>query len=58
MFPRYNIFHHNFRNNEHKNMYNISICIVFKARKLITPLYFRNKQFKLDFNQKKYKNIA
>ena len=49
MFPRFYLFHHNFWNNEHKNMYNISICIVFKTRKLITPLYFRHKQFKLDF---------
>ena len=49
MFPRYYLFHHNFWNKEHKNMYNTSICIVFKTSKLIVPLYFRNKQFKLDF---------
>ena len=49
MFQRYYLFHHNFWNNEHKNMYNISICIVFKAWKLITPLDFWNKQFKLGF---------
>ena len=54
MCPRDYLFHHNFLNNEHKNEYNISICIVFKATKLITLLYFRNKQYNsifLDFNQ-------
>ena len=51
MFPRYYLFQHTFWNTEHKNMYNISICIVFKTRKQITPLYFKNKQFKLDFFQ-------
>ena len=49
IFSRYYLFQHNFWKNEHKNMYNISICIVFKTKKLITPLYFKNKQFKLDF---------
>ena len=39
MCPRNYLFHYNFWNNEHKNEYNISICIVFKARKLITLLY-------------------
>ena len=31
MFPRYNLFHHNFWNNEDKNMYFTSICIVFNT---------------------------
>ena len=29
----------------------MSICIVFKAKKLITLLYFRNKQLKIDFSR-------
>ena len=57
MFPRYYLFHHNFWNNEHKNMYNTSVCIVFKTRKLIAPLFLRNKQFKLDFFYFNQKNI-
>ena len=62
MFPRYYLFTITFE------IMNTKTCIIylysFKATKLITPLYFRNKQFKLDFsrfyqkNMKTYHNIS
>ena len=54
-YSKIHLFHHNFWNNEHKNICNISICIVFKARILITSLYFRNKKLKPDFSRFKQK---
>ena len=55
MFPSYYLFHHNFWNNEHKNMYTISICIVFKTK---TDNTIKFKLVFFQFQPTKYKNIA